>query len=152
MIEHRGFDFDPETGEMYRRLGWPNRKDGYLYVTTGKIHRPIHRLMWEAVHGEIPDGMTINHKNGQKLDNRIDNLELLTRAENVLHAREVLGLPAGWATGHGRRGSTKKLTAEQEAEIHRKRKDGVSVATLAKEYGVSRSLVYNITSGLVAKR
>jgi len=36
-----------------------------------------HRLIWIQNYGEIPKGMIIHHKNGEKKDNRIKNLELI---------------------------------------------------------------------------
>ena len=41
-----------------------------------------HRLVWEARHGPIPEGMVIHHVNGDNQDNRIENLQLVTRAEH----------------------------------------------------------------------
>lgn len=35
-----------------------------------------HRFVWECAHGPLPDGATIHHKNGNRLDNRLENLEL----------------------------------------------------------------------------
>lgn len=46
----------------------------------------VHRAMWEAFVGPIPDGMEINHKNLDRADNRLENLELLTHRENIQHA------------------------------------------------------------------
>lgn len=46
----------------------------------------IHRLVWEAFHGAIPPGFEVNHRNGDKTDNRLENLELVTRSENMAHA------------------------------------------------------------------
>ena len=46
-----------------------------------------HRLVFEAVNQQlIPDGMQINHKNFNKQDNSINNLELVTRKDNMIHA------------------------------------------------------------------
>ena len=42
----------------------------------------VHRLVYMAHKGEIPKGLKINHKDECKTNNCIDNLELVTRAEN----------------------------------------------------------------------
>ena len=53
----------------------------------GKRYSMMHHcLVWSYFNGPIPAGMEINHVNGDKLDNRLANLELTTRAGNLLHA------------------------------------------------------------------
>lgn len=46
----------------------------------------IHRVVWEAFNGPIPGRLEVNHKNLDRSDNRLENLELLTHRENVVHA------------------------------------------------------------------
>ena len=41
-----------------------------------------HRIIWREHHGEIPDGMQIDHINENGLDNRIENLQLVTHKQN----------------------------------------------------------------------
>ena len=43
----------------------------------------VHRLVWEAFNGSIPEGMQINHLNEIKTDNRLENLSLCTAKENI---------------------------------------------------------------------
>lgn len=56
-----------------------------------RIHALAQRMVWRHFFGPVPDGKTINHKNGDKLDNRPENLEPATDSEQQLHAIHVLG-------------------------------------------------------------
>lgn len=64
-----------------------------LSVLGDQFSRSVHRLVAEAFIGEIPGDMEINHKNGIKHDNRVENLEICTKSYNVVHAHEVLKIP-----------------------------------------------------------
>lgn len=55
----------------------------------------VHRLVFEAFNGSIPEGLQVNHINEIKTDNRLENLNLMTAKENT-----------NWGTGIER--STKK--------------------------------------------
>jgi hypothetical protein len=47
-----------------------------------------HILVWEATHGPIPSGFCLHHLNGDKQDNRLENLKAMTNVEHVcLHHR-----------------------------------------------------------------
>lgn len=51
----------------------------------------VHRKVWEENFGEIPEGMVIHHKNGNKKDNRINNLKIVTRSEHrLIHLQKKL--------------------------------------------------------------
>ena len=49
----------------------------------------VHRVVYMFFRGEIPDGMQINHKDGNKGNNALSNLEMVTPRENLFHARYV---------------------------------------------------------------
>ena len=67
-------------------------RHGYPQVTLcingKKISRPVHRLVVESFHGLHP-GMSVNHINGIKTDNRIQNIEFVTNADNSRHASKL---------------------------------------------------------------
>lgn len=69
-------------------------QDGYLKVELFNNGTPcsryVHRLVVEAFIGEIPAGLEVNHISGQKGDNFLENLEVVTHAVNTKHA---------WTTG-----------------------------------------------------
>ena len=46
-----------------------------------------HRYIWEKTNGPIPAGMQIDHINGEPDDNRMENLRLVTRQENMQNAK-----------------------------------------------------------------
>lgn len=56
------------------------------FINGKNVH--IHRLEWNKYYGDIPDGCIIHHKNGNKLDWDISNLELLTRAEHKIEHKD----------------------------------------------------------------
>ena len=55
-------------------------RKGYrrVWCTVQRRARMEHDVIWEQYHGEIPPGFLVHHRNGKKLDNRIENLELLS--------------------------------------------------------------------------
>jgi hypothetical protein len=93
------FDYDPETGVLSwksgRYAGKPcgylagDTRKGYLRVKVKGTHYRVHRLIWKHHHDEdIPEGYFIDHIDHNTQNNRIENLRLLTNADNLRHRRK----------------------------------------------------------------
>jgi hypothetical protein len=85
------------NGEM-RVLRPRTHPSGYLYcgffVGKGpnkqRLWRRVHRVVAQTFIGKIPKGMEINHRSGDKHDNRVDNLEIVSRQQNITHYHTIL--------------------------------------------------------------
>ena len=85
--------FEYKEGHLYwkvpgrsRRMGKPVGSisaDGYVRVKINYKHYRVHRLVW-AMHGKEPVEL-IDHINGNKLDNRIENLRAATQSQNCMN-------------------------------------------------------------------
>lgn len=63
-------------------------RDGYITVCVKpkgykSKHIKLHRLIWWLHNGPVPDHLEVDHINGIRSDNRIENLQLLTFQENL---------------------------------------------------------------------
>jgi hypothetical protein len=61
----------------------------------------VHRAVYEAFNGIIPDGLEINHIDGNKLNNHVNNLEWVTPKENIIHAHRIGLCPRPTGTKNG---------------------------------------------------
>jgi hypothetical protein len=144
-----------KTGEIYshhRFESFPLKQtfhtQGYrqvnLKTTKGFRTRLVHVLVLETWVGPRPEGMVTNHKNGDKTDNRLENLEYVTQTENMKHSY-AMGLSPKPPTRYGEqlthlaKMTTKKvlaLRAENDREPgYLKRmasKYGITAATVSK--------------------
>jgi hypothetical protein len=101
------------------------------------------RLVWRHFFGQIPEGLTINHKNGIKTDNHPDNLELATYSEQVIHAVHVLRT-GRTANQWGMANHAAKLTDSQVKEIRRRREAGEPLKSIAADYCVAMQTISRI--------
>ena len=64
-----------------KKAGCINQK-GYLLVKLFKKQYAAHRLVWIMHNGDIPEELTIDHIDNNKVNNKIQNLQILTRSDN----------------------------------------------------------------------
>ncbi|MFG2001745.1 HNH endonuclease signature motif containing protein [Spirillospora sp. NPDC048911] len=110
-----------------------------------RYHALAHRLVWKHFVGPIPEGLTINHKNGRQQDNRPSNLELATPKEQARHARDVLR--RGRLDQYGERNAMAKLSTEQVREICSRRASGEALQSIADHFGVRMQHISRIARG-----
>lgn len=70
-------------------------QNGYLkmYLPGGRVVY-AHRYLWEQVHGPIPKGGIIHHKDGDRANNDLANLELTQRGPHIImHRGQPYGMP-----------------------------------------------------------
>lgn len=116
-------------------------KKGYsvAHLCSDGVRRDVsfHRCVWTAHVGPIPDGLQINHINGVRTDNRLENLELCTISENALHKFRVLGCRSNFKPFRGERNHFSKLAADDVRTIRRLAADGLNYHQIAGRYDVT---------------
>lgn len=92
--------------------------DGYMARKIGEpdVWEYVHRATWEKYHGPVPDGMMVSFKDGDKTNCGIDNLMLISRAENALLNTRKLRFDRAEATEVG------LAVAKMHVQIQKKRK------------------------------
>lgn len=137
--------------------GWQLSDDGtlrlndangdYLRITFAcgpkkfKTHL-VHRLVVKAFIGDIPNGMDVNHIDGNTNNNCADNLEIVTKKRNTQHAIEI-----GLFDINGEKNPMAKLSNEQAKEIRRLVASGLTGREVARQFCVSPATVSGIVSG-----
>lgn len=75
--------------EHYGRKFYQDLKTGY-WISTDHPRIRAHRWVWVSIHGIIPKGYHIHHKNENKSDNSINNLELISANRHLSHHMQSL--------------------------------------------------------------
>jgi hypothetical protein len=103
---------------------------GNGYLRNGK-YGTKHRILWAMAFGNIPKGYVVHHKNGNKNDNRLVNLECLP---DIVHRRM-----------HAR--YHEKLPEEKQRRIKEMHQKGESIAKISKELKIANATAWDYVHG-----
>jgi hypothetical protein len=105
-----------------------------LYSKGNRTQIYVHIAVALTFIGEKPEGYEVNHVDGNKLNNHLSNLEIVTKSENNKHA---------YAIGLKKANTTRKwkLTKENAAYIRSSKKQGIE---LAKIFNVTPAAISSI--------
>jgi DNA-binding XRE family transcriptional regulator len=131
---------------------WTQRKlsysGKYLVVSLSNVERnvrsrtvDVHRIICEAFHGPCPAGMECRHLDGNKLNNRADNLTWGTHSQNQMdkHRHGTMTL--------GENSPVSVLTVDKVVELRRLLREGRTQKEVAAIIGVSKSAVKHVSKG-----
>jgi len=106
------------------------------------VREYLHRLICEAFRGQCPDGYQCRHLDGDKSNNKADNLDWGTASQNNLDKRKHGTNPGG------ERNPMAKLTQDAVAQMRKVRAErGMSYARIANLFGVSTMTAFRAVTG-----
>lgn len=151
----RIFTYKEKSG-LWREQKARDHSNGYSRVVINRKDEYVHRIVAMCYLDNPRKCNEVNHKDGNKKNNNIDNLEWCTRSENNKHAfqtglrsYEELSVIANSEKQHEAAKKRRKLTFEQAQEIRSYK--GKTDRELAQLYCVTRSMIYNIRKFITYK-
>jgi transcriptional regulator with XRE-family HTH domain len=145
----RSLDRIGENGRRWKgRVMKPQVVRGYLHVALNRNGHTkqclLHRLIVEAFIGSIPEGYQVNHRDCNKVNNRVSNLEIVTASQNMRHAHDN-----GLVRPSSARGEAISISVLTEADVIRifeMSASGMSQKEIADMLGVAKNTIQCVLS------
>lgn len=127
----------PSVNQSGYKLAW-------LYLSGKKYMRQVHRLVLQEFYG--PSDLDVNHKDGNKQNNNLANLEYVTKSQNCLHREHELGKKMPHHKGED--SPVAKLTEADVHAIRSMRSSGSTYRHISVQFGISVAQAHRITHGV----
>ena len=131
-----------KNGDIFSRFGRKlaqcDNGKGYGRVKIRGKQIMAHRIIWQAFNGPIPKGLEINHKDSNKKNNALSNLELVTKSQNAKH---------GWAANPNPRSAGRKYLSIKDVKSIKALVKKTAIRHIAEMFSVSRSCISHIKNG-----
>jgi hypothetical protein len=125
-------------------LGYP---DVVLTRDKKRTTFKVHSIMAVVFLGHtMHSGMTVNHIDGNRANNNLENLEVVTHKQNMRHAFDI-----GLLEFYGEKNANSKLSNSQVAEIRELLRKGELPKCIALRFGVTASCIYSIKANRIRK-
>lgn len=140
LVNHPSGGFAKKKGCLLKLI---TDKDGYFNVNLKRNQKTntkrVHRLVAIAFIPNPENKPQVNHKNGIKNDNRVENLEWATLSENRQHAYDT-----GLQNSFTRQGSKNNFSKLSEKDVIEIRKSTLSQSKTALKFNVTQSAISQI--------
>lgn len=107
--------------------------EGYLRTGYHGQWLAVHRIVYAKYYGNLQSDMQVNHINGLRWDNRIENLEQIYPSENMNHSYQILKRPVNYGA--------RSLTAHEVQRIRDLHAQGKPYSKLMKQFKVAKSTI-----------
>ena len=142
-IDSNGNVYSPWRGQhqMFQNQNKQGYKEIMLYTNEqNRKHFKIHRLLLNTFNPiENSEDFQVNHKDGNKSNNNLQNLQWCTRSENLIHV-----FKNQLQSNKGEKNPSHKLKANEVEQICKKLEKHQTLQSIADEYGVTKGAIAHI--------